>query len=147
MAGLLISGPAGAGKSQQAREELSARPGTAVAVDFQSVYAALLLLERLPDGRYPERSARDEYIIPLVEYTRRAIITGALGRELFVIATNSDGNPIRRNELLTILGDGATEVVIDPGEAVVRARLAGPSGEPSPQCQQAIARWYGRRDG
>ena len=116
-------------------------------VDFQSVYAALVLAERLPDGRYPERSERDAYLLPLAEYTRRAMITGALGRELFVIATNSDGNPIRRNELLTLLGDGATERVIDPGEAVVRGRLASPSGELSPQCQQAIARWYGRRDG
>ena len=143
MAGLLISGPAGAGKSQQARAEFRSRPGSAVVVDFQAVYAAVLLLERQPDGRYPERSTRDQYIVPLVEYTRRAIITGALGRELFVIATNSDGSPTRRKGLLDLLGTGATETVIDPGETVVRGRLEV-DGQLSPQCQEAISRWYGR---
>ena len=110
-------------------------------VDFQAVYAALLLLERLPDGRYPERSARDQYVIPLAEYARRAIITGALGRELFVIATNSDGSPTRRKELLDVMGPGATEEVIDPGESVVRARLEV-DGQLSRQCSEAIDRWF-----
>ena len=145
MAGKLISGPAGAGKSQQARAELLSRPGSAVVVDFQAIYAALLLLERRPNGRYPERSSRDEYVLPLVEYTRRAVITGALGRELFVIATNSDGSPARRKGLLDLLGQGATEEVIDPGESVVRARLAE-DGQLSPQCEQAIGRWYRTQD-
>ena len=45
---VLLSGPAGAGKSQMARELL--RTGKAdVAADFQSILAALLLLERDPE--------------------------------------------------------------------------------------------------
>ena len=55
MADVLISGPAGANKTAEARRLLEAYPGPAIALDFQSVYAALLLLERMADGRYPPR--------------------------------------------------------------------------------------------
>ena len=61
----------------------------AVLADFQSIYASLLALERLPNGRYPERAVLDAYAMPLTEYTRRAIITGATARQLDVITTNS----------------------------------------------------------
>ena len=143
MAGLLISGPAGSNKSAVAREALAAATGLSIAADFQAIYSALLLLERGPDGRYP---ARVEALLPLVEYTRRAVITGARSREIGIIATNSDGDPARRALLLSELGAGATERVIDPGEDVVRARLADPvTGDLSPDCGQAISRWYRRR--
>ena len=143
MPSLLISGPAGAGKSQRAREALADRLGLAVIVDFQAIYAALLLLERGPDGRYPERLPQHDYLLPLSEYTRRAVITGATDRELEVITTNSDGSPTRRQQLLTLLGPGATEEVIDPGRDVVTRRLAV-DGQLSDQCREAIDRWYGR---
>ena len=55
-----------------------------------------------------------------------AVITGARTREIGIIATNSDGDPARRALLLSELGAGATERIIDPGEDVVRARLADP---------------------
>ena len=141
MPSILLSGPAGAAKSQLARELLAESPHLAVAADFQSIYAALLLLERGPDGRYP---ARIEALLPLVEYVRRATITAARNREIDVIATNSDGDPARRAFLLQELGD-ATERVVDPGRQVVAARLAEPStGKLSGQCGAAIGRWYGR---
>ena len=116
----------------------------AISVDFQSVYASLLLIERQPDGRYPERLARHGYVIPLVEYIRQAAITGAALMDIEVAMTNSDGSPPRRDELLQRLGPGALEQVIDPGREVVRERLAV-DGVLSDQCAEAIERWYGRK--
>ena len=147
MAGLLISGPAGAGKSGRARRALVEAPGPAVVADFQSIYAALLLIERLPDGRFPERRDSQAYALATAEYARRAVITAAVERELFVIVTNSDGDAARRTGLLDLLGAGAQEEIIDPGADVVRERLAGPDGQLSGQCQEAIDRWYRRRNG
>lgn len=142
MPSLLLSGPAGAGKSGIAREELAARDSPAVAADFQSLVVAMLLLERQADGRYP---VRPEWILPLAEYTRLTVISTARNREIDVIATNSDGDPDRRAFLLGRLGEGAVERVIDPGRDVVAARLTDPAtGALDPQCDAAIARWYGR---
>ena len=143
MAGILISGPAGAGKSAIAREELVARDGPAVAADFQSLVVAMLLLERQVDGRFPVRPG---WILPLAEYTRRAVITGAVNRGIAIVATNSDGSSERRKFLLEQLGPGATERIIDPGREVVAARLAdAATGELDPECDAAINRWYARR--
>ena len=142
MASLLLSGPAGAGKSAIAREELAARDQPTIAADFQSIVVALLLLERGADGRYP---IRPEWVLPLAEYTRRAVVTGAVNRDLAVIATNSDGDPARRAFLLERLGPGAAERIVDPGRDVVTARLAdAATGELDPQCDRAINRWYSR---
>ena len=60
MADPAFSGPAGSGKTQDARRLLETATAPTVALDFQSLYAALLLLERNPDGRYPERQARHD---------------------------------------------------------------------------------------
>ncbi len=143
MAGLLISGPAGAGKSAAGREVL-AEQGQAVLVEFQPLYAALLGIERV-GSRYPERLPADAYIMPTVEYTRRAIITAALSRQLFVVLTNSDGDPTRRQELLGFLGPGSNERVIDPGREIVEDRLSV-NGQLSQNCRQAVDRWYLRRN-
>ena len=107
------------------------------------MYAALLLLERRPDGRYPERLARHDFVIPLVEYVRQATITGASLMQIDAIATNSDGSATRRDSLLRRLGVGATERVIDPGRAVVESRLSV-DGVLSGQCEESINRWYSR---
>ena len=141
MANFLLSGPAGAGKTQEARRILNESAVPAIALDFQTLYAALLLLERQRDGRYPERLTKHEYVLPMVEYLRQAGITGAAAMELDVILTNSDGSPPRRDTLLQRLGPGAAEVVIDPGVDVVRRRLAV-DGVLSDQCEEAIDRWY-----
>ena len=143
MPSILLSGPAGAAKSALARRLLIESPELAVIADFQSVYRALTDVERDRGGRYP---LRDDRLLPLTEYVRRAVLTGALARDISVIATNSDGGPARRQFLLEQLGPGATERVIDPGRVIVAARLSDPeTGVLSDECDAAISRWYGRQ--
>ena len=142
MADVLISGPAGAGKTAAARSLLEAYPGPAVALDFQTLYAALLLIERLADGRYPQREPQHEFAYPLVEYLRKAALTAAANREIEVVLTNSDSSPERRATLLGSLKPGAREVVIDPGRAVVVERLSDADGVLSEQCADAVSRWF-----
>ena len=144
MAGILLSGPAGGAKSQEARAILADHPGPAVAADFQAIVVALTLAERGADGLYP---VRPEFVLPTAEYLRRATITAAEQRNIYVVATNSDGDPGRRRALLTSLGSGARERIIDPGPLVVAGRLnvslelLEDGGGP---CGDAIRRWYGR---
>ena len=143
MASILLSGPAGAAKSALARRLLAESTELAAIADFQLVYRALTDVERGRDGRYP---LRDDRLLPLSEYVRRAIITGAVNRGITVIATNSDGDPERRAFLLGQLGAGAVERIVDPGRNIVEARLSDPeTGVLSSECDQAIGRWYGRR--
>ena len=141
MPGVLVSGPAGAGKSQRARQVLGETPGPAVVVEFQELYASILGIRRLPSGRYPERLESDAYAMPLVEYTRRTIISAARERDIYTIVTNSDGDLERREALLSYIGPGSREVVVDPGRAIVEEALSI-DDELSEQCNKAIKRWY-----
>ena len=143
MASILLSGPAGGAKSQVAVELIQSASAPTVAADFQSLVVAMLQLRRGPDGRYP---IRPEWILPLAEYVRAGVITGAVNRDIDVVITNSDGSPDRRKFLLDRLGPGATEKVVDPGIEIVQARLSDSiTGELEPECSRAISRWYGRK--
>ena len=146
MPSILLSGPAGANKSALARQLRDESMGLAVVADFQTVYAALTGVQKDALGRYP---LRDERLMPLTEYVRRAIITGAVSRGIDVIATNSDGDPARRDVLLAQLAVGTTaenapvERIVDPGRAIVEARLSRPHlGTLDPECTNALERWY-----
>ena len=145
MAGVLISGPAGANKSLAARQLLTewrAAGRLGVQSDFQSIYLALSGDVRGPDGRYP---LRDDRLLSLTEYLRTVLTRAADERGISVVATNSDGAPERRRALLERLGGDASERVIDPGETVVRNRLSHPiTGEVSQACNAAVDRWYRR---
>ena len=140
MPNLLISGPAGGGKSAASRQARDAMPGAAVILDFQSIYSALSGDVRGPDGRYPVRD--NPALLPITEFARQSLARAAREREIGVVMTNSDGAAKRRAYLLELLGPGAVERVIDPGREVVAARLAV-DGALSPQCEAAIGRWYG----
>ena len=111
--------------------------------DFQSILAALLLLERDPEtGRFPPRDRAAERLIPLAQAIKVAIIAEARARDLTVVETNSSGSPAQRQRLLAALG-GASERIIDPGRQVVEQRLADPvTGQLSSQCGQAVGRYY-----
>ena len=142
MPSILLSGPAGAAKSALARRLLAESTELAAVADFQAVYAAITGDLRGPDGRYP---LRDERLLPLTEYARRAVISGAIARDINVICTNSDGDPARRQFLLDQLGPGASERIVDPGRAIVAARLSDPeTGDLSSECDSAVNRWYSR---
>ena len=144
MPNLLISGPAGGGKTAEARRVLEASTEPMVAADFQTILAALTLLERQSDGRYPpRRDSQASWLLPLTEYLRMAVIGAAQTRGLGVVTTNSDGSPERRALLLSRLGPGATELVVDPGIEIVTERLSV-NGTLDPQCKAAIQRWTGR---
>ena len=143
MAGLLLSGPAGGGKSQAAAALRAQATRPTVIADFQAVYVAIAAVVRGADGSYPLREAA---LLPIVEHTRRAIIDAAVARDIDVIATNSDGDTVRREFLRDRLG-GVDERVIDPGRDVVTDRLRDPiTGDLDPECDRAIGRWYDRLD-
>ena len=143
MPNLLLSGPAGSGKSQEARRLLAAAVVPTVMIEFQQIYAGLLGVDRLPNGRYPARRPQDSFALPLSEYGRQALISGAIAQELDIVLTNSDGNADRRAFLLGRLGPTASERIIDPGISVVTERLSV-DGTLDPDCRNAIQRWYGR---
>ena len=141
MAGLLLSGPAGAGKSQIAARLAEEADRPTVVADFQAITVAVLGHQRRPDGSYPKRPA---WALPLIEHVRRTVIDAAVEREFDVIATNSDGSPDRRAFLLRRMGPDSTERVVDPGREVVEARLTdAATGVLDPECGAAIGRWYG----
>ena len=143
MASLLLSGPAGGGKSAEALAVMAERSEPTIMIDFQAIYANLVGVERLPSGRFPERLDSDAHALPMAEYVRRAAITGAVTQQVDAIVTNSDGDLTRRAFLLGLLGAGAEERVIDPGIEVVTERLSV-DGVLSDQCRSATSRWYAR---
>ena len=144
MAGILLSGPAGAGKTALARDLLQNLDRPGMVADFQSIYAALLLLLRNDDGRYPERNPSHDYLLSVVAYVRRAMVGVADDNELDVIFTNSDGSETRRAALLSLLGPGSREIVVEPPRALVTAHLSR-DGVLSDQCREALRRWYDRK--
>ena len=114
-----------------------------IMIDFQSLYASVLGIERDPEThRYPPRRPQDAYALPMAEYLHQAAITGAIAQELDIVLTNSDGNTERRNFLLGRLGPTATERILDPGRSIVMERLTV-DGTLDPDCHRAIQRWYG----
>ena len=142
MPNLLISGPAGAGKSAVARLRRREMAQPAVLADFQAIYVALSGDVRDENGNYPER---DPDLLPLVERERQRIIRDAVEMEVGVVATNSDGAQARRSYLLGLLGPDALEEIVDPGIDIVTARLSNPTtGSLSDSCGRAISRWYSR---
>lgn len=148
MANKLLSGPAGANKSERARELLEVASEPTVAADFTSLFNAVRLIERGPGGSFPERTAADEVYLPIAEAMRREVIRQGQRRGLSVVVTNSDGDLDRRRELAALLGDAELEdieEVLDPGEDVVTARLSNRrTGKLGRACRSAIGRWYDR---
>ena len=128
---VIISGPAGAGKTQRAQEliaELQAQGLKPIAADFQSLYAALRLISRGEDGRYPQREENDAYILGMVEYLRSTIARRALADDMPVVATISErSDGARYQALAALLGGAAREETVDPGVDEIVRRLRRPA--------------------
>lgn len=145
MALLLMQGPAGAGKSQSYRLHLG--NGYEVIADYTQIWAAITGAQRDPlTGLYPVRTQADAVVNSgLVSYLQATVVRQALERDLNTIVTTSQRGQMARWERIAEEFDTEyATVTIDPGEDVVRERLAAqsPTGELLPECANAIARWY-----
>ena len=123
---LLISGPAGGGKSQEARRLLAAAVVPTIMIEFQDLYASVLGIRRDPEtGRYPPPGRpQDAFASTDGGVPASGGDHGRITQELDIVLTNSDGNADRRAFLLGRLGGAASETVIDPGISVVTERLS-----------------------
>ena len=138
----LVEGPAGSGKSQILAGMLAAGELDVVA-DLTALWAALRGIERGPDGRYPIRTAADPAIASgLAAYVRAAVVRQGLRDDLDVgVTTGTPSTATRWSEVAEESGARFAVRTIDPGEAVVRDRLAV-DGVLSDECAGAIGRWY-----
>ena len=105
-------------------------PG-AVVVDFTRLWAALGGHELGPDAGDP--------LVPLVSALHAVAVSMAVERGYDGFVTTASRAQVDGLEART----GQKAVVLDPGEDVVRTRLADPvTGELSPECADAIGRWF-----
>ena len=137
MALAIVRGPAGAGKSGYIEKER--RPGDLL-IDYTAIYVALSGVTRGPDGKYPIREGHDP-LLGIVSAIKLYAIAEASRRELGGFVTTSSSAPGEIERLRRLGADGEV-VTLDPGEQIVRARLADDDGELSEQCRLALARWY-----
>ena len=138
----LLQGPAGGGKSELAADMLEAGEADVVA-DVTQLWAATGGYQRGPDGRYPVRDEND----PALHTARVLQATAAsfgLAEGYKVAVTTSRRDQVERWSNEAARHDAAFDVrTVDPGEDVVRARLADPvTGDLSDECEGAIGRWF-----
>ena len=95
-------------------------------VDFTALYAALSAVERDADGQYPVRADTDP-LLPLVHAVRAVVVAEELRRGFRVLRTSSARTDEDRDRA-TAERHGAEyrQIMVDPGEAVIRARLSDP---------------------
>ena len=161
---LLLEGPAGSGKSQDA-EELIRSGQFHVLADLTALWAALRAMRRGPDGRYPIREDTDPGL-ELAQYIRAVAVRQGLSSGLNVVVTSATPDTaVKWAAIAEELGTQFQVRTIDPGQAAVREALAEevPDGytledddEEMPrrggarrvlraQCGRAVRRWYGGR--
>ena len=112
--------------------------------DVTAIWAALSGARRGPDGKYPIRS-EDDPALGAALYLQTVGARFALENGARVgVTTSRRAQEARWTELARAAGVEINIREVDPGEAVVRARLSDPetgilSSEP---CNRAIGRWY-----
>ncbi|MDE0289441.1 MAG: hypothetical protein OXM88_12850 [bacterium] len=133
---ILLEGPAGGGKSQIALM-LADDPDVLIA-DVTRLWSAVGGYER----PYPIRS-EDDPALAAALYVQATVARYALRQGLDVVVTTSRrGQQERWQELADEAGTSMSVQTVDPGEQVVRDRLAV-DGVLSDACEGAIGRWYG----
>ena len=138
---VLVSGPAGSNKSSYVQEMLDAGE-VDVVLDVTQVWAATTGAQRGPDGKFPERDA-DDPGLHLARYVQTVGAAFALRQGYRTAVTTSQAGQVGRWAAMAAEhGAEFSSRVIDPGEDVVRKRLAGPDGTLSDECEQALSRWF-----
>ena len=124
-----VLGPAGGGKSQWIAERM--KPND-VLIDFSFLYRSLKgtdekLVRKIGDP-----------IVPFVQAVKQHALREAVSRQLdgYVTSATPGDRPLLEQ------ATGQQAVIVDPGEDVVRERLAGPDGELSVECENAVTRFY-----
>ena len=140
---ILIEGPAGGGKSGVASALLEAGEVSVVS-DFTRIWVAISGVERDPvTGLYPVRLASDP-TLPIAQYLQPIVVRRGLQDGENVIVTTARPDQVERwRQLAADAGAPFSVRTVDPGEQVVRARLAGPDEILTPECLRAVRRWYG----
>ena len=142
---VLIEGPGGGGKSAVA-ERMVAAGEAAILADMTLLWAAIRGLRRDERGRFPVREG-DDPALPVAQYLRGVAVAEGLRRGLPVVVTSATPD-MAPKWASAAAREGATFSVrtIDPGEQLVRQRLAEFGGSPDaldPECEFVVGRWYG----
>lgn len=138
---MLIQGPAGGAKSQVAAEMLEAGE-VQVLADTTALWVALSGVTRGLDGRYPVRDDDDPALAVALYVQTVAVRRGLEDGADVAVTTSRRGQEARWQRLADGAGTRFVVRTVDPGQDVVRARLADPDGTLSDPCAKAIARWY-----
>ena len=88
-------------------------------------------------GAIPSEGLADP-LVPLVASLRNVALSMAIEREYLGWITTASRDEVPRLERIT----KRRAVIIDPGEEVVRRRLADASGDLADECEDALGRWY-----
>lgn len=138
----LLQGPAGGGKSQLAAAMLAAGE-IQVLADVTPIWAALSGAVRGPDGLYPVRLA-DDPALAVARYLQAVAVRRSLADGADTAVTTSQrGQEERWRRLADEAAAPFSVRTVDPGELVIRERLADAAGILSDECAAAIERWYG----
>ena len=117
-----------------------------VLADLTLLWSSIRAVRRGTDGRFPVRSEDDPAISTgLAAYTKAAVVRQALRDGLNVVVTAAEPGQVTRWQAVAEEAGTTFQVrTIDPGEAVVRQRLADPeTGVLADECERAVGRWYG----
>ena len=140
----LLEGPPGAGKSQEL-ERLKAAGEIDAASDLTRLWAALGLVERGADGRYPVRTS-DDPVLALSRYVKAVAVREGLRSGLRMAVTSSARDQAERWRAIAEEAGASFEFrTIDPGEGVATSRLTDSDGNIEAECSAALGRWYGSR--
>ena len=138
----LVEGPVGSGKSEVLKNLLETSAVDLVA-DTTPLWSALRLIERGPDGSYPERLRSDPALLTAL-YLKTTTARRALSEGLKVAVSTSTPNQAAKWRAIADEFDASfSSQLVDPGEAVVRQRLGGEAI--SEECLAGVQRWYGSR--
>ena len=138
----LVQGPVASGKSQEL-DRLKAAGEIDVAADLTSLWAATGLHKRGPSGKYPTRTG-DDPSLQLGRILKTVAVRQGLQNGMRVAVTTSVRGEEDRWRLEAEEHGAPFEVVtVDPGEDVIRERLAGAGGVIEEECEVAFSRWYG----